>query len=301
MIDVSDREPRPIVPSNWEFDAVAFAHELASVRLSRGWSTRELSRRAGISQPYVVALERPREAGAARTPTPAIDVVARLADALGIGVDRLVATALRRSSRHVVLVLDTDHRHPLSHVQEFAGDDSCEWVWASSTAGDRPRAAAHRIDLRRNPDGAYHPDRIAASLRSELQSLGDGAAGRRLGLVFPETSKVMGSIDDPGTVLDFERGWGGVVTDAVASVDSHATWNVCVYDITALRNLGEPVAATVQLIRDHDAVWSAGRTRHATGRSAATHVLERLRPAGVDPSTWTDHVQELVEALDLAA
>lgn len=301
MIDVSERANQPIVPSNWEFDGASFADAIATARLRLGWSTRELSRRAGISQPYVVALERPRQSGAPRTPTPAIDVVARLADALGLGMSHLVATALRRSSRHVVLVLDGDHRHPLTHVQEFADDPGSDWVWASSQPGDRPRAAAHRIDLRRDGERGYRPDEIERSLRTELTALGDRVAGRRLGLVFPETSKVMTSIDDPGTLLEFERGWGDVVTRAAAHAGGHATWNVCVYEIAALRSLAQPVLATLDLIRNHEAVWSAGRNRRATGRAAAVHLLERLRPAGADPEAWSAHVQELADTLELAA
>jgi len=298
---VSDRAHQPIVPSNWEFDATAFADAIATARTRLGWSTRELSRRAGISQPYVVALERPRDSGAARTPTPAIDVVARLADALGLTLPGLVETALRRSSKHVLLVLDNNHRHPLSHVRELSGDTTSDWVWASSQPGDRPRAAAHRIDLRRNSPGDYRPDEIEQALRSELASLTHGTPGLRLGLVFPETSKVMTSIDDPSTVLEFERGWGDVVSRAAADTGSHASWNVCVYDIAALRGLDEPVQSTLDLFRNHDTVWSAGRDRSSTGRTAAMHVLERLRPVGTDPRTWSDRVQELADTLDLAA
>lgn len=290
-----------IVPSNWEFDAVAFASALASARVALGWSTRELSRRAGISQPYVVALERPREAGAPRTPTPAIDVVARLADALGIGVHRLVATALRRTPRHVVLVLDPDHRHPLSHVQQFAQDDTSDWIWASTSSSDKPRAATHRIDLRRDNDRAYRPDAIAESLHRELRAIAGDLTGRRLGFVFPETSTVMTSIDDPGTILDFERGWGEVVARAAADVGGHAEWNICVYDLAALRGLDDPVNATVQLIQNHDTVWSAGRNHRAAGGVAAEHVLGRLRPAGTDPDDWGLHVRQLVDTLELAA
>lgn len=289
------------MPSNWEFDATAFADAIATARTQLGWSTRELSRRAGISQPYVVALERPRESGAARTPTPAIDVVARLADALGLALPHLVATVLRRSTKHVLLVLDSDHRHPLSHVRELAHDSTSQWVWASSRSGDRPRAAAHRIDLRRNNPRDYRPDEIEQALRSELTSLSQVMTGMRLGLVFPETSKVMTSIDDPSTVLEFERGWGDVVSRAAADTGSHASWNVCVYDIAALRGLDESVHATLDLIRNHDAVWSAGRSRSSTGRAAALHVLERLRPAGTDPATWSERVQELADTLDLVA
>jgi transcriptional regulator with XRE-family HTH domain len=292
---------QPIVPSNWEFDATGFASAVADARLARGWSTRELSRRAGISQPYVVALERAREGGADRTPTPAIDVVARLADALGLRIDQLVGSALRRSPRHVLLVLDADHRHPMSHVREFTRDDPDAWVWASSASGDTPRAASHRIDLRRDSEGAYRPDHITRSLQRELRALAPELGNRTIGLVLPETSSVMASIDDPGTVLGFEARWGDIVARAAESVGAHAAWNVCVYEVGALRGLHDPVEATLGLIADHDAVWSAGRTRSATGPDAAEHILERLRPAGTDSGEWTTHVRQLVHSLRLAA
>jgi transcriptional regulator with XRE-family HTH domain len=298
---MTNRDSLPIVPSNWEFDASGFARVVTEARLSRGWSTRELARRAGISQPYVVALERARGADAPRTPTPAIDVVARLADALGFGLAGLASAALRRSSRHVVLVLDGDHRHPLSHVRELTGDDDSEWVWASSGSADLPRHAAHRIDLRRDTGREYRPADIARSLHRELTAIANEVDGRRLGLVFPETSEVMASLDDPSTILDFERGWGDEVARATEAAGGHAVWNVCIYDIGALRGLDQPVDATLELIRNHDTIWSAGRSHHAAGAAAASHVLQRLRPAGTGTSDWSAHVRQLVESLDLAA
>ncbi|MEY4173291.1 MAG: Helix-turn-helix domain [Actinomycetota bacterium] len=298
---MTDRNPQPIVPSNWEFDGAGFARVIAAARIERGWSTRELARRACISQPYVVALERSRESTAERTPTPAVDVVARLADALGIDPADLLSAAVRRSSRHVVLVLDSDHRHPLSHAREFAGHDDSQWVWASSQSSGVPRAANHHIDLRRERSGDYRPADIARSLHRELHDLGQHIAGRRLGLVFPETGAVMATIADPTTVLEFERGWGEVVADAAVAAKSHAAWNVCVYDVHVLRGLDEPVAAFLELVRSHDTVWSAGRRHRKVGADAAFHVLERLRPSGADTADWSAHARQLVDSLDIAA
>lgn len=298
---MTDRAPQPIVPSNWEFDGAGFARVIAAARTERGWSTRELARRAGISQPYVVALERSREAATERTPTPAVDVVARLADALGIDPATLLSAAVRRSARHVVLVLDSDHRHPLSHAREFAGDNDSQWVWASSQSNGVPRAAHHHIDLRRERDGDYRPADIARSLHRELRGLGHDIAGQRLGLVFPETGAVMATIDHPGTVLEFERGWGEVVSEAAIAANSHAAWNVCVYEVQVLRGLDDPVAAFLELVRSHDAVWAAGRRQRSAGADAALHVLERLRPPGADTAHWSVHARQLVASLDIAA
>ena len=67
------------------FDGVRFAHALIAARRQLGRSTRDIAKRADVSQPYVVALE--RAARGVDGPTPTIDVLVRLAAALDLSAD----------------------------------------------------------------------------------------------------------------------------------------------------------------------------------------------------------------------
>ena len=292
--------PSPTNP--WEFDAVAFARALVTGRQRLGFSTRELSRRAGISQAYVVALERAATEPATATPTPTVEVMARLADALGRTPRSLLDLSLRRSGRHVLLVLEDGTRSPLTHVHRACGDDHLRWIWAASSPdAPRPRAASHHIDLRRSRARAYDPQAIARSLEHELAALGDTICGEQLGLVFAETSAVMAGLDDPDIIIRFEHAWHDVVTSATDRAGAHTAWNVCVYELDALIGLGNPVDATLDLIRSHDAMWLGRRDTVLSGGDAARRTLQQMRPDGVGRDDWSQEVDTLVAGLDLAA
>lgn len=298
------RPPKSPQPSgNWEFDGVGLAGALAEGRHRLGLSTRQLSRQAGISQPYVVALERSRTYALRNGSTPTIDVVARLAEALDIEPVDLFASALRRRGRHVLLVVEDDERSPLAHARTITQSSVDTWIWAATSEAKRlPESdAQHSIDLRRDGHHAYEPDRIARSLSHELEQLGGALGGRHVGLVFADTSDVMSRLDDPRTVISFEHRWAGVVTEAASAVGAHAAWNVCVYEIDALRVLAEPVEATLDLIRSHDAVWAPRGTHVKTGTGGARWILERLRPQKISRNAWRATIEPLIDDLALAA
>ena len=103
---------------SWSFDAVRFGTAIAQRRTALGLSTRDLARLAAISQSYVVALERSRLRGDG--PTPTIDVVARLASALGLSPTDLFHGGLRRTSTHVLLVVDDLRRATMPSVLRAA-------------------------------------------------------------------------------------------------------------------------------------------------------------------------------------
>ena len=96
------KQTRPSFNRQFEFDPIGFAQWLFAQRKERGWSTRELAIRAGISQPYVVALERARAGEARRGPTPTVDVVAALAHALDKNILDIFVYSLRPVGRHVL-------------------------------------------------------------------------------------------------------------------------------------------------------------------------------------------------------
>ena len=159
---------------SWEFDATALASTILRARQRLGLSTRELSRIAGISQPYVVALERARNSGLRQGPTPTVEVVARLAHALGCEPATLFAAALRQVGRHVLLVVDDAERSPLEYARQATRPGPDTWVLAGLSPAIRGAAGAgHRsIALHRDSRREYEPANIASSLRDELQRLG---------------------------------------------------------------------------------------------------------------------------------
>lgn len=287
----------------WEFDAGRLARTITGSRTALGWSTRDLARRADLSQPYVVALERARDGDTSRSPVPSVEVIARLAHALGFDPLELARLALRPAGRHVLLVVEDTAHCPLHHAVAAVACEPDRWIWAASGAGPHNAETADHlsIDLRRDGPTAYEPDRIAASLVTELQAHRPDVNGRHLGLVFADTSKVMMSLTDPQVVVDFEHRWHHEVTSAALSVGAHAAWNVCVYESGALSALPTPLDATVDLLRSHDTVWSAQRDTVITGAAAARRILSRLRPAGTHAAAWRAATDQIVASLELAA
>lgn len=286
--------------SRLEFDGRAFASIVSSRRSSRGWSTRELARRAGVSQPYVVALER----GAANGPTPTVDVLARFAHALGLDPTDLFQRSLRVAGRHVLLVVDGRDASSLDTVRRIAARTSPEppsWVWATSSAAGRRAGtgAETTIDLRRDVADQYDPQRIEQALDRELDAW--SIAGRDLGFVFADTSRVMCAIDDHGVLLDFERRWAEVVAGAARRHGARVAWNVCVYELADLRRTHDPAATAVDLVRSHDDVWWCCNGIVAGGRAAVTGILRPLAPPSTPTATWRARVASIVDELDHVA
>ncbi len=289
----------PDSPTRWEFDSVGLARTVSGSRIALGWSTRELARRARISQSYVVALERPGSMPGEGGPTPTLDVVARLAAAIGIDVHQLVSAGLRPVGRHVLLVVD-DHTVPTLERARGAATSVDRWLVAARDRQDS--AVEHQlIDLRRDRRQRYEHGAIEESLRAELALLQPSVRGEQLGLIFAETSDVMSSLVDPTPVLSFEERWSDVVTGAADDLGAHAAWNVCVYEMAALSALGDPLAATMHLMRTHDTLWSGRGADTAVGATAARRILRELRPAGSSPGVWRQAVEELITELPCAA
>ncbi len=291
-----------------ELDARLFAQAIVGARVRRGWSTRELSHRARISQPYVVALERSRETrrgsgSKPAVPNPTVDVLARLAHALGIDAVQLFASSLRPTGRHALLVVDGSRRSPLEHVQRVVPAGVERWVCADS-GGNGPGPSSHghhSINLRRSGRQPYEPSVIARSLGRELDAIATDLDGHEVGFVFGETSAVMSRLADPHAVISFEHEWAEVVSGAAANVGAHAAWNVCVYEISALRALAAPVKAAVDLMRSHDVIWAAERSTIADGTAAARTILGRLRPPDIASTAWRTRVDHMIADLGLVA
>lgn len=280
----------------WTFDAARFGGALVQHREQAALSTREVARRADVSQSYVVALEGARHRGTG--PTPTVDIVARLAGALGVSPTALFRTALRRQSTHVLLVVDGSHTSSVPLARRTA-EGAHHWVVATN-GGSSPHAD-HTIALRANVSGDYLPAQVEQSLRNELAPLRSALGGTDVGFVFDDTSTVMHASGTPHAVLDFEPEWARVVNDAAEQIGAHAAWNVCVYAIEHLMALDDPVAATVELMRHHDTTWFGHAHDLAVGQGAANQVLHRLRPLSIDDHEWATTVKRLTSTLTFAA
>ena len=257
----------PSSAGKWEFDPARFARTLHSNRQRLGMSTRTLARLAHISQPYVVALERARTPGVKPGPTPTIDVTARLAAALRIEPEALMRCALRRRGAHVLLVIDESVRSPLDVVAGHT-TSTTQWVLAGARAGSNAMTRRHHrsINLRRDGCSGYDTEAIAAALNRELASLCAEQPEEAIGMVF---------------------------------ADTHATWNVCVYQVEALRQLADPVATSLDLIRHHDDIWVSTGARFAHGRAGRLRMLHHMKPAGSGAAEWRQTSRQLLDSTEV--
>lgn len=242
------RKPKPL-SDHLQFDPAGFAMLLNAKRNQLGWSTRQLAIRAKISQPYVVALERARNANSKikRTPIPTVDVIAQLAFALDIDANTLFNQAMKVASRHVLLVVDESAPAPLQIVKQASINQPQTWLCA---------AKSDDISLRRTKSRQYKPADITQALNRELQNLRNKIANQTLGLIFSETSKAMTEFENPQAVLKFEHKWADVVNKAATAAGAQAAFNVCVYKISDLKTLANPTKAFNELVEVHDELWT---------------------------------------------
>jgi transcriptional regulator with XRE-family HTH domain len=254
------KQTRPSINRQFEFDPIGFAQWLFAQRKERGWSTRDLAERAGISQPYVVALERARSGEARRGPTPTVDVVAALAHALDKDILDMFVYSLRPVGRHVLLVTQGKATPPLDILRAESGETVDNWV--------------HPITLHREKSATYDKKKISQQLSTELAEMKDGIDGKNVGLVFTETSNVMQYVSNPQAVIDFEHKWADVVAEAVKSVGGHAAWNVCVYTADSMQNLPKGEESVNVLFETHNEIWYASGDEVVIGETAKQKILQ---------------------------
>ena len=254
------KQQRPSLNRQFEFDPIGFAQWLFNERTSRGWSTRDLSQRAGISQPYVVALERARAGEERRGPTPTVDVVAALAHALDKNILDMFVYSLRPVAQHVLLVTQGSATPPLDILRAESGETVDNWV--------------HPITLHRERSTTYDQKKITKQLNTEIVAMKDQIDGKNVGLVFTETSNVMQYVSNPQSVIDFEHKWAHVVAEAVKSVGGHAAWNVCVYTATSMQQLPHGEKSAHELFDTHSEIWFASGDEVTIGDTAKQKILQ---------------------------
>ena len=297
------------------FDAVRFAQLLTHRRLQLGLTTRQLAMRANISQPYVVALERSRNGVDAKrtgamSPSPTVDMIARLATALRMSANELFSQAVRPAGKHVLLFMEDDmvtslERARTASLKSTTATDKSpqEWLCAGGST-DHVTHKGHNclsINLHRDSNNAYKPKAITASLSNELSRHQANISGSDIGIVFDETSSLMNHVNNPMSIVEFEHDWKQVVTDATQAVGAFAAWNICVYRIDNLLSLHNPAEVAQDLLRSHDNVWSARNKSITTGTTAAKRLLTLVRPQNVSAKSWSAHTNTVVQELQLSA
>ncbi|MCF8544081.1 MAG: helix-turn-helix domain-containing protein [Ilumatobacteraceae bacterium] len=297
------------------FDAVRFAQLLSHRRQQLGLTTRQLAMRANISQPYVVALERSRNGvhatkTSAMSPSPTVDMIARLATALQMSANDLFIQAVRPAGKHVLLFMEDDmvtslERARTASTKSATATDKTpqKWLCAGGPVA-HDTLKSHNclsINLHRDSNNAYKPKAITASLSNELSRHQANISGSDIGIVFDETSSLMNHVNNPMSIVEFEHDWKQVVTDATQAVGAFAAWNICVYRIDNLLSLHNPAEVAQDLLRSHDNVWSARNKSITTGTSAAKRLLTLVRPQDVSAKSWSAHTNAVVQELQISA
>ena len=254
------KQTRPSINRQFEFDPIGFAQWLFAQRKEHGWSTRELAERAGISQPYVVALERARVGEARRGPTPTVDVVAALAHALDKNILDIFVYSLRPVGRHVLLVTQGKATPPMDVLRAESGETVDNWVYP--------------ISVHREKSATYDQKKISKQLNTEITNMQDAIRGKNIGLVFTETSNVMQHVPNPQAIIDFEHKWAEVVSEAVKSVGGHASWNVCVYTADSMQKLPKGEESVNVLFETHNEIWYAQNDEVVIGDLAKQKILQ---------------------------
>ncbi len=297
------------------FDPVRFAQLLSDRRHQLGLTTRQLARRANISQPYVVALERSRHGVDAKrngniSPSPTVDMIARLAKALQMNAQDLFSLAIRPAGKHILLLMEDNAMTSLERARNASKrsasnktENPQEWLCAGGQADltNRKDQDYLSISLHRDINNAYKPKAIATSLGKELSRHQAKISGSDIGIVFDETSLLMNHVNNPMSIVEFEHDWSRVVTDASQSVGAFAALNVCVYRIDNLLELHNPAEVAQDLLRSHDNVWSARSKSVITGAVAAKRLLSLVRPKNVSVTNWSAHTNTVIQELLLSA
>jgi transcriptional regulator with XRE-family HTH domain len=266
-----------------EFDTEGFARGIYTARTTQNLSTRDVARRAGISQAYVVALERARSGEVPTGPTPTVDVLAKLASALSLNPEALFRQSTRPVGQHVLLVLDHPEADPLHAALRAAQPKIDVWLSTSdighhvTTGSQRTLPITVHGPLKSSRKYRYDPDAVQAKLHGELKRNRSAVQSERIGLVFDEMAKVMAAGADPEVIVGAEHQWEDTVCAAAAAVGAHAVWNVCAYRLDSLRTLPDPVDAVTKLAASHDQLWLVRKNRISKQEQAWSQVLRQLR------------------------
>lgn len=262
------------------YSAREFARIVVARRRECGWSMRDVASRAGISQPYLVGLERALREPDRAIPMPSVDVFTRVVEALGLDPVETYSAVIGGHGDHVLVVTDgTDGVRALERLRREWGAAVDEWIWFGDDGRDRS-AGMRRMSLRTLREPTYVPERVEAALRNRLRRARPSLQGRRLGMVFADTGALMARFGNANTIADFEDRWLRVAAHASARAGASAVVNACGYDLAHLREIGDPAGTLQRLVEAHTAVWLADARGVRTGARAVAELRGRVGRAG---------------------
>jgi transcriptional regulator with XRE-family HTH domain len=259
---------------------------------------REAARRVGISQSYLVSLERGRNPSTGRPPVPSPPILAALARVYDVELATLLdASGLARAKSGHVLLYQTGpgHRSPLEAARcLFAGrvDAWIEFVDPRRADDPAPPPADVVVRERRLLDStSWETTRVLEGLADVLREASRSNGHRRLGVIFGGSSACLRTVENPPALLESEATWEHEVAASFQAVlGSEPVANVCVYreaDIEELAPRLDPLGAVLQLVRGHPNVAVEDATGAlTTGPAAIEAILAVARPPGVNSENW---------------
>jgi transcriptional regulator with XRE-family HTH domain len=264
----------------WTYDPSALARLLVRERAARGWSTRDLAERAGISQAYVSVLERGNRPAAEAPRVPTVAVLAQLAAALQLSPPRLLLSVLAVRQRHALLVCNDPRTDPIEAAKTAITmqGDTLPDVWLASFASPSvDRAIDLRSRLPHRARSGYDPAAVTAALEAELGSSPLVNAGA-IGLVVTQQSAALRRPSCAPVVTRFEKQWAEVVRTRSEAVGATVLWNICAYRSDDLARAPDRRRVASALVASHDEVWFAHDTAVAIGNEGRALVLAGSAP-----------------------
>jgi hypothetical protein len=263
---------------------------------------RDVSREAGISPAYLVALEHGHNPTTGRPPTPSPRIITELGRVLGI--DRSVLLDLASTppptSAHVLLYQTGPASASAMDAARllFAGrvDGWVEIVppgvaARASSARDILARAQGPLGVWGDEKRSFQPEEALGSLEGVLRHARRLSDIPRLGFVFGANSDGLRTIDNPEALLTSEVTWErdvGNLCRHLLGVEPLA--NICVYrepDLCGLSAQLTPLTAAVRLIETHPHVAvQEPEGSITTGLAAVERILAAARPAVTSRDTW---------------
>jgi transcriptional regulator with XRE-family HTH domain len=265
-----------VADQSGRYSAREFARICVARRREMGWSMRDVASRAGISQPYLVGLERPLRDPRRGGPVPSMDVFERVTRAIGLDPIETYAAVTGRHGAHVLVVTDgTDGSRALARLRRTWGAGVDDWIWFGEDGRGRS-AGMRKMSLRSHVEPSYVTDRVESALRNRLRRARPSLRGRTLGMVFADSGALMARFGNPGAIADFEDGWLRVAAHASEGIGSRALVNACGYDVEHLRATPDPAGLLERLVDAHTHVWYAGARGLQTGTRAVAQLRRRV-------------------------
>jgi transcriptional regulator with XRE-family HTH domain len=262
---------------------------------------RALASRAGISAAYVTSIELGVNPTTGRPPVPSIQVVRRLATALGIDVPRLLDESdpgRDAPDDHVLLYcLEQPPFGMLEAIERTFGSGVDHWLYVADPRepevdGLDGRATVVRWELGAFPYATSYldPDAVLTALDGAVCSLSTPQPGYRVGLATADSSAVMRWVQNATAEVTLERTWHTHVHDSwMRHLGTSVAIDVCVYQHEDKQALGltiDQLGTALALIRAHHRVFVLDHRGTIDGPLAIRRMLERTRPAGVSKKAW---------------